>query len=352
MTLEANAFNPCRKTGIFFKGLSFLLIGLAFISCTGEKLFDIRGEAQGTYYAIKYIANDELLTKEDFDALFAKIDSSLSTYKEYSVISQFNREDSMITADPFFIEMIRESDQIYHKSNGAFDASVLPLVRAWGFGPEGNEYVSPIPIDSLLKRVGWEKLTIRYMPDGRLFIKKGVKGMQLDFNAIAQGYSSDIIAEILDKAGINNYLVDSGGELKAKGLNIKGEAWKIGIDRPEENAEERQLIATFELNDRSVATSGNYRKFYVKDGVKYSHTISPYTGAPVKHTLLSATVITDSCSIADGFATALMVIGTEQAISLIESLDHVEAYLIYSDEEGNYKSYLSKGVAGMINENK
>ena len=140
--------------------------------------------------------------------------------------------------------------------------------------------------------------------------------------------------------------------LKAKGLNAKGESWRIGIDNPEENAVKRELIATFELHNKSVATSGNYRKFYVKDGVKYSHTISPFTGHPVKHTLLSATVITDSCSIADGFATALMVMGTEQAISLVESLRNVEAYLIYSDEEGNYKSYLSKGIAGIIDEKK
>ncbi len=336
--------------GIFFKGLNLFLIVLCFSSCTSEKLYDIKGEAQGTYYSIKYIAASEVLTKADFDALFLKIDSSLSTYKDYSLISKFNREDSIITNDPFFIEMIRECDQIYHKSNGAFDATVLPLVRAWGFGPEGNEYVSSIPIDSLMKLVGWEKLAIKYFPDGRLSLKKGVKGMQLDFNAIAQGYSSDIIADILNEAGINNYLIDSGGELKAKGLNSNGESWKIGVDNPEENASERSLIATFELNNTSVATSGNYRKFYIKDGVKYSHTISPFTGSPVKHTLLSATVITDTCSIADGFATALMVIGTEQAISLIENLDNVEAYLVYSDEEGNFKSYLSKGLAGIIKE--
>lgn len=352
MTLEVKALNPCRKTGIFFKGLGFFLLSLTIISCNNNKLVDIQGEAQGTYYSIKYIANEELLTKKDFDALFEKIDSSLSTYKDYSLISKFNREDSLITKDPFFIEMIRECNQIYYESNGAFDASVLPLVRAWGFGPEGNQYVSTIPIDSLRALVGWEKLFIQYLPDGSLFLKKGVKGMQLDFNAIAQGYSSDIITDILDQAGIDNYLVDSGGELKAKGLNAKGEPWKIGIDNPEDNAAERELIATFELHNKSVATSGNYRKFYVKDGIKYSHTISPYTGQPVMHTLLSATVITDSCSIADGFATALMVMGTEKAISLVESLGNVEAYLIFSDDEGNYKSYLSKGIAGIIDEKK
>lgn len=353
MTLEAKTFNPRHKTGIFILEIVLIFSGLFFNACSEpeEHLIDIRGEAQGTYYAIKYLADSEVLTKNDFDAIFAKIDSSLSTYQSYSLITKFNREDSLITKDPLFIEMLMESAKVYHQSNGAFDPTVMPLVRAWGFGPEGKEYVADQPLDSIMKLVGWNKLIIDYLEDGSLLLKKGVKGMQLDFNAIAQGYASDLIADELEKKGITNYLVDSGGELLAKGHNNKGEIWSIGIDRPEENSIDRQLIAILKLDDKAVATSGNYRKFYIKDGVKYSHTISPSLGIPVEHSLLSATVITDTCSMADAYATALMVMGLDESIAFIEALPHVEAYLVFSDPEGKFKSYQSTGLAGMIKEN-
>lgn len=174
--------------------------------------------------------------------------------------------------------------------------------------------------------------------------------MQLDFNAIAQGYASDVLADYLEQKGISDYLIDSGGELRAKGKNQKEEYWAIGIERPEEDNMDRSILARLELRNKSVATSGNYRKFYIKDGIKYSHTISPFTGMPAEHTLLSATVITDTCSMADAYATALMVLGTEKAIQFVENQDNIEAYLVFSDENGNFKTYQSKGLAGRIEE--
>jgi thiamine biosynthesis lipoprotein len=332
-----------KKQGVF---LLYLAI-ISLYSCSNDRLIDIQGNAQGTYYSVKYVSDRNTITKPELDAIFDAIDSSLSTYKTYSLISKFNKEDSLFTTDSWFIEMMNQSELVFKRSNSAFDPTVMPLVRAWGFGPEGKTRLNTLSIDSLLVFVGWEKLIIKKI-NGGMSIKKGEPGMQLDFNAIAQGYASDIIAERLDELGIDDYLIDSGGELRAKGYNQNGDVWKIGIDRPEDNAEGRDLIAVFKLDNKSVATSGNYRKFYVEDGVKYSHTISPIDGKPVRHTLLSATVITDTCSLADAYATALMVMGTEKAIAFIENNPSIEAYLVYSDKDGEFKIYQSKGMEEII----
>lgn len=345
MTLEVNHTYPRYITGIFF--ISFLLFSCSFEK--EENLIEIQGQAQGTYYSVKYLADHYVVDKSEIDSLFDAFDSSLSTYQDYSLISQFNDQDSLHTSDEWFIEMIKQSEGVYYQTNGLFDPTVLPLVKAWGFGPEERRYESDEPLDSVLQRIGWTYLEIE---EGNVYwtIKKKKKGVQLDFNAIAQGYMSDVIASYLNEKGIDNYLIDSGGELKAKGHNQKGKIWTIGIDSPEENAKGRSLIATIQLNNSSVATSGNYRKFYIEDGVKYSHTISPKTGKPVDHSLLSVTVVTDSCSLADAYATALMVMGTEKAIDFIESKPNLEAYLIYADEDGRFNGYISQGLNGIVKE--
>lgn len=350
MISEVNHTYPRFLTGIFFASFFSCIFLFGCNSAQEEKkLIDIQGQAQGTYYSIKYVADEIIVSKDDFDAIFQTIDSSLSTYQSYSLINKINLQDSSMIHDYMMIEMIRQSDMVYRQSAGSFDPTVMPLVRAWGFGPEGKEYVSEISIDSILSKVGWNKLSISSGED-RLLLTKGGIDIQLDFNAIAQGYASDIIADYLMEKGIENYLIDTGGELRAKGVNQKGNIWKVGIDSPLEDAASRELIAALELKNKSVATSGNYRKFYVKDGVKYAHTISPFTGYPAEHTLLSSTVITDTCSLADAYATALMVMGTDKAIEFIESRPNIEAYLVYSDENGNFKTYQSKGLEGIISE--
>lgn len=349
MILVVNHIYPRSLTGIFFASifLSFLLVGCG--SSESIELKEIGGEAQGTYYSIKYVSDDITVSKKEIDFIFQKIDSSLSTYQSYSLINKINSEDSSFIQDPMMMEMIKQSALVYNQSEGAFDPTVMPLVRAWGFGPEGNDYVADMPIDSILLKVGWDKLNIS-ISEGDLYLVKGVSGMQIDLNAIAQGYASDIIADYFNAKGIENYLIDTGGELRAKGVNQKGNIWTIGIDSPDDEAQDRKLIASFELNNKSVATSGNYRKFYVKDGVKYAHTISPFTGMPVEHTLLSATVITDTCSLADAYATALMVMGTQKAIDFVDSHSNIEAYLVFSDEKGDFVSYQSEGLKGKIKE--
>jgi thiamine biosynthesis lipoprotein len=347
MILEVNNTHPRFLTGIFFT----MLCAICFTSCKHSEgqMQELQGEAQGTYYSIKYLASEPMVSKAEIDLLFGQIDSSLSTYKSYSLINKLNAVDSLFIDDPWMIAMITQSDLVYRQSNGAFDPTVMPLVRAWGFGPEGNEYVAELPIDSILQKVGWNKLKIKEERNGLMLVKT-VSGMQLDFNAIAQGYASDIIADYFEEKGINDYLIDTGGELRAKGKNLRGELWAIGIDKPIENNVDRSLIASFKLDNRSVATSGNYRKFYVKEGVKYAHTISPFTGRPAEHTLLSATVLSDTCSMADAYATALMVMGTENAIAFVESHPTIDAYLVYSDSLGSFQTYQSKGLEGIITE--
>lgn len=354
MTLEDKNFNPRQLAGIFIM-ITIVLIFVAgiFAACSKtEELVEIRGEAQGTFYSIKYLSKESKppLNKYYFDNLFAAIDSSLSIYKPYSLINKFNNGDSLITDDPWFIEMVLQSDKVYRESNGAFDPSVVHLVNAWGFGPESKSYGAEVPIDSLLKITGWDKVYFKILSNGKILIKKKVKGIKIGFNAIAQGYASDIIAEKLEENSIFNYLIDAGGELKAKGHNQKGTVWKIGIDKPVAIKDSRELVAVLQLKNTSIATSGSYRKYYELDGVKYSHAISPKTGKPVNHSLLSVTVITDSCSMADAYATAIMIMGEEKGEVFLDDHPELEAYLIYSDTNGVLKSFTTPGIKEALKE--
>jgi len=343
MTLEVKKYNPCIVAGIFFKSiLAILFATVLFSSCDkSQKLVEIRGQAQGTFYSIKYLPseNSTNLDKKYFDNLFDAIDSSLSIYKPYSLVSKFNGLDSMVTNNPWFIEMIVQSDMVYNQSDGYFDPSVVHLVNAWGFGPESKEYKSEVPIDSLLEITGWNKIGFEILSDGRMKIWKKNNDVKIGFNAIAQGYSSDIIAEKLQENGIENYLIDAGGELKSKGVNQNGDVWRIGIDKPTASIHSRSIVASFPLDNSSVATSGSYRKFYEIDGVKYSHAISPKSGRPVKHTLLSVTIIGESCSLADAYATAILVMGLDKGVEFLENHKELEAYLIYSNSEGELQSF-------------
>jgi thiamine biosynthesis lipoprotein len=224
----------------------------------------------------------------------------------------------------------------------------MPLVRAWGFGPDEHKNFDKSKLDSLLSLVGFGKIELR---DG-LLIKSDPR-ITLDVNAIAQGYTVDVICRAFDKAGITNYLVEVGGELRTKGTK-EGEPWKIGIDKPVDDnmVPGAELQAVIKLTGKALATSGNYRKFYIEDGVKYSHTIDPKTGYPAKNRLLSATIIASDCTTADGIATACMVMGVEKAISFIKNNREIEGYLVYSDDDGSYRSWISDELGKDISEEK
>ncbi|HKL07363.1 MAG TPA: FAD:protein FMN transferase [Bacteroidales bacterium] len=291
------------------------------------------GFTQGTTYSISYESADSIVYKQAIETLLACFDSSLSTYNQLSVISKINKNQSNI-ADEKLQTVFRTSEQVYKKTNGAFDITVAPLVNAWGFGFKNKSEITNSLIDSILEFVGTHKICLK----DSLIIKSDQR-MMLDMNAIAQGYSVDLVAEFLAKKGVKNYLVEIGGEVKAHGVNHRQKPWRIGIDRPEDNnmIPGENLQAIISLRNKSLATSGNYRKFYIRDGVKYSHTINPKTGYPVTHSLLSATVVANDCMTADAYATAFMVMGLDKAFELALKLSDIEAYFVYSDEKGQYQ---------------
>lgn len=305
----------------------------------------IHGDTQGTTYNITYEYPVKKDLKTDIEKVLADFDMSLSTYIPQSLISRINRNDPAAESDEKFIEVFNVARDVYEKSNGYFDITVAPVVNAWGFGFAPGVDVDSAFIDSLLQFVGMDKVHL----NGRQVIKDDPRIM-FDVNAIAQGYSVDVVSKFLDRKEVKNYMVEIGGELKCKGKNPKGEDWKIGVDRPVEGnmVAGSNLQAILAIKTKALATSGNYRKFYEKDGVKYAHSINPKTGYPVLSRLLSATVLADECIVADAFATAFMVMGLEKSIEYLDKQHELEAYLIYSDEEGNYMVYTTLGMKNHI----
>jgi FAD:protein FMN transferase len=319
-----------------------------FTSCnSGNKnLIKIEGNAQGTTYHITYLSKENTDHQKAIDSILQDIDSSMSTYLPVSVISRINKNDSHVMVDPYFIDVFHKSMEVSEKTGGLFDVTVGPLVNAWGFGFTKKENVDSSMIDSLLVFVGYKMIQLK----GNRIVKEK-PGIKLDFNAIAQGYTVDVLAAYLESKGIHDYLIELGGELKAKGKK-NGEDWKVGIDKPDEKATtERKLEAIILLNNKAMATSGNYRKFYEEGGQKFSHIIDPRTGYPAKQNLLSATVIADDGITADAYATAFMIMGLERSKQfLIENKDlNLEVYFIY-DENGTSKTYASETLKNRIQE--
>jgi thiamine biosynthesis lipoprotein len=331
--------------------LMFSLVSV-LTSCNIRKpVFDnFTGFTQGSTYSIVY-DNSINITPQDLQLKVEKIlhdfEMSLSVYQDSSVISKINRNEDVIL-DSFFIDVFNKSVLVSEMTDGAFDITVGPLVRAWGFGPDEYKSFTEEKRDSLLELVGMRKISLE---NGRLI--KSNPGICLDVNAIAQGYSVDVICRYFDNLGIRNYLVEIGGEVRAKGKK-GGALWRIGIDRPEDNnmSPGQSLQGIIKITDKAVSTSGNYRKFYIENGVKYSHEIDPKTGYPAKNTLLSSTILAEDCALADGIATASMVIGKEKTIRFLELHPEIEAYLIYSDENGNFKTWMSENLKKNITEEK
>jgi len=325
------------------KGLAIIIILLFTISSCNEKYKKTEGFAQGTTYHITYQSKKDF--SKEIDSLLKHFNTSLSTYEENSIISRINKNDTTVRIDSLFETFFNTSYNVYIKTYGYFDITVAPIVNAWGFGFTEKTEIDSMVIDSLLKYVGMDKLFI-----AGFSVFKNNKNIMLDGNAIAQGQSVDYIANFLEKNKISNYLVEIGGEVRVKGKNQNDKLWTIGIDKPVYNSDEtnRELQAILQLQNKSLATSGNYRKFYEKNGIKYSHTINPKTGYPVQHKLLSATVITDDCINADAYATACMVMGLLKAKDLIKELKNTEAYFIYTDDNNEYKVFMTEGIKKML----
>tara|TARA_B110000285_G_C15056576_1_gene579938 strand:- start:202 stop:1200 length:999 start_codon:yes stop_codon:yes gene_type:complete len=316
----------------------FVLIICACSPSDNKILVANSGETQGTYYHIKYLSPLGESFQFHIDSLLTEIDSSVSIYKPYSIISKLN-DGEEIKTDEIFNLVYFDALHVGRNTEGFFDCTVSPLVKYWGFyNNDTNEVkVDSVAIQSIMKKVGINKMT---WEDSTVVLAEGVK---LDFNAIAQGTSVDLIAMLLEEKGILNYLIEVGGELKAKGINADGNVWRVGIDKPSEEIDfQNRFQFILDLKDKALATSGNYRKFYVRDGVKYAHTINPKTGFPSQNRLLSVTVVTSDCSLADAYATAFMAMGLKKTKQIIKTLDDdIEIYIVYTDKNGDWKVYMS-----------
>jgi FAD:protein FMN transferase len=327
----------------YTSSIILFVITIFLFSCINQKSGDyyrISGFAQGTSWNITYFTKDSLNLKADVDSILKAFDQSMSTYEANSIISKINRNDE-VEVDDYFKEVFNLSYQVWKESEGYFDITVMPLVEAWGFGPDETKNHDDEVIDSLLEFVGMQNVRLQ---NNRVI--KSSENVKLDMNAVAQGFSVDVVCRYFDSIGILDYMVEIGGEIRVKGLNPSGKQWKIGVDKPSYGnmmpGDQLQLI--LQLKENALATSGNYRKFYEVDGVKYSHSISPKTGYPVMDKLLSVTVIADDCMTADAWATAFMVMGLEKAKSYLEKQTSLQGYLIYGDEQGQYKTFFTEGL--------
>jgi thiamine biosynthesis lipoprotein len=323
----------------------FLLILCACSSSDNRILVKNSGEAQGAYYHIQYMSNGGKDFHFQIDSIFKEIDSSLSIYKDYSLISKLNKGEDVKT-DTLFNTVFKGAQKVFLESEGNFDCSVSPLVNAWGFYK--YKLGDSLVIDSakfrkILPYVGFDKISL--IADSLVL----PKGMRLDFNAIAQGYTVDVIAQFLQAKGYSNYLIEVGGELLAKGKNADGNTWRVGVDKPSENIDENERFQfILNLENKALATSGNYRKFYEKDGVKYAHTINPFTGFPTQNRLLSVTVIHDNCMLADAYATAFMVMGVRRSKQFVKSHPEIEIYLVYTNKNGKWNTFISADLQKRI----
>jgi thiamine biosynthesis lipoprotein len=321
--------------------LFFLLAFLLSTVGKKRKYDSFAGFAQGTTYRITYESKKGENFQYLIDSLLADFDRSLSIYQPNSIISRMNRNDPEVMADDKFTEVFDKSYEVYQNTNGAFDITVGPIINAIGFGSTDTMNVDSMLIDSLLHYVGMDKVRLQ---EGKLLKAEG--NMKLDVNAIAQGYSVDLVASFLEKRKIKNYLIEIGGEVRAKGKNDRLQFWRIGIDKPVEGnvLPGADLQAIIQLNNRSLATSGNYRKYYEKNGVKFVHTVNPKTGYPVISNLLSATVVAEDCITADAYATALMVMGVDKSMAFLDSHKFLDAFLIYTDQHGRFQVFSTPGL--------
>ena len=316
------------------------MIGLVILASCGRqpKKMVLQGLAQGSYYAVTYYDEQGRNFQKEIDSIFHAVDVSVNLWVDTSVISKVNRNEDVVL-DSIFVDNFRIAQEAARLSDGYFDPTISPIVAAWGFSYKNGDSITPQLIDSLKQLVDYRNVSIE---NGK--VVKANPAMTLDFNAIAQGYTSDLIASFLDSRGVKNYLVDTGGEIMARGCKPSGDPWIVGIEKPAENWDSEQVVQTrVALRDKGLVTSGSTRKYVERNGKRYSHCIDPNTGYPVEHQLLSATVLAENSVWADALASICMVMGMEKSLPLIESMDGVEAYYIYVNEKGDLETFATKG---------
>lgn len=329
------------------QSLFWFLALLLLISCTRKpQKTIITGEAQGTYYQVTYIDDSNRNFSKEIDSLLRTLDHSVSLWDDSSIISRINRNEKGVKLDSIFRVIFTKSMEVAKRTEGAFNPCVGPLVKAWGFHRKQGKLPDSVLIAELLKHIDYRKIWLQ----GDSIVKSDTN-IELDFNAIAQGYSADLVASFLREKGISSYLVDIGGEVVAGDMKPDGSLWRVGIEKPSDSASsEREIETVVEIANKAIATSGTYRKYRLENGRRYSHTIDPQTGFPVNHSLLSVSVVANDGITADAYATAFMVMGAEKAWRFIRDNKDLglEAYFILDDNKSNFRIIQTPGFVDML----
>lgn len=331
---------------------SFLSLVYVFSCKPKQHYFNLQGKTMGTYYNITFEDKDNVVSQKAIDSVLLVVNMSMSTYIAESTISKFNKSrDSFCFdhfLDPHFNIVFKKSKEVHQITGGAFNPAIMPLVNYYGFGYEKSKRINKVDtifIKKTLPKINFDSVTLKIDSSGKLAcLHKKFTDAKIDFSAIAKGYGVDLAAEFLQKNNVKNYLVEIGGELRAKGVNDRNESWVVGVNRPSENAKLTEVELLLSISNASMATSGNYRNFYESKGEKFAHIIDPFTGRNRPTDILSTTVIADDCMTADAYATAFMVLGLDKALELCEDIKGIDACFIYDLEgDGVFEFKMSKG---------
>lgn len=304
------------------------------------ELKTLTGYAQGTTYQLKYVDGQARNFGKAVDSLLAEFDKALSTYRPDSELSLFNLSHAIAFRSPYFYPVLKKSEEVYQATGGLFDPTVMPLVEAYGFGPKGRKGAAGFDLDSVMQLVGFRQISF-----DSVSVRKSKEGVRLDFNAIAQGYSVDVICDFLHSHGITDYLVEVGGELRGSGSKPDGSLWVVGISDPLKPSD---LLATVKIKNRAMATSGNYRNHYEKDGVSYTHIINPISGKPGISDILSVTVFADDAMTADAFATACILMGIDRLKEKLPDLPGLGIFAVYVTPDGKTDTYISEDLQPFV----
>jgi len=330
------------------KNIILLFVFLLLTACPGKKENQeilIQGKTMGTIFHIKVITSkDTSALEKQINERLKQINKSMSTYDKTSEISRFNRIFNIETKLPItydFLRVMLDAEKLHKLTDGAWDGTIDPLINLWGFGRVKREAGLPSPeeIEALLPRIGFQHIEISQ----KGFLRKKHSDISLDLASIAKGYGVDAIAALITEHGIKDFLVEIGGEIYASGVRLDGGNWRIGINRPKIDAVFDDVYKVANLYNKAFATSGDYRRYFIKDGKRYSHILDPRTGYAVSNRVVSATVIADNCTFADGLATALMVMGHEKSIELVNTINNTECLIIIEEPDGSLTDYYSKG---------
>jgi len=327
------------------KFIYYIPILLLFISCgkDSKTATILQGNAFGTTYTIQFFSSEEFNSERGIDSVFHAVNKSVNTYMHDSDISKINRGDSTVIVDKIFKDVFKISEEVHKKTKGYFDPTIGVLRNAYGFGDlKPLQKIDSTTLDSLLQFVGFNK--VKLTSENK--IQKEYPQIYFDFNAVAKGYGIDCLGNYLEAKGVNDYLIELGGEILAKGENVSNEKpWIVGIETVDSQLEDRSVANKVVLENKGMASSGNYRKFRIDSltGKKYVHTINPLTGSAEKSDVTSATVIAETCGLADAYATSFMALGLEKSKTLLKSLSGIEAYLTYTDSLNQHQVFITDG---------